>query len=37
MKNEDVLGEKQASLRCQTQMNIHPVDEPRSPWARGPK
>lgn len=37
VKNEDVLDKKLASLRCRSQMNIHPVDEPRSPWARGTK
>lgn len=37
MKNEDVLCEKLVSLRCQSQMNIHPADEPCSQWARGTK
>lgn len=37
MKNEDVLGKKLVSLRCQSQMNIHPADEPCSLWARGTK
>lgn len=32
MKNEDVHCEKPLSLRCQSQMNIHPADEPCSPW-----
>lgn len=37
MKNEDGLCEMPVSLRCQSQMNIHPADEPRSLWAYGIK
>lgn len=37
MKNEDALCKKLVCLRCQSQMNIHPADEPCSLWARGTK
>lgn len=37
MKNEDVLGKKCVSLRCRSQMNIHPAHECCSLWACGTK
>lgn len=37
MKYEDVLCRKLVSLRCQSQMNIHPADKSCSPWTCGTK